>query len=245
MTSTATNALLSGGIHNFRDLGGIPLQGELETQAGRVFRSCALQDLDEAGQASLRSLRLALVVDLRSDAEIAAAPGSLTICARRVHVPIFASLTPIAEMFSGDASLDLGARYIHALETAPAAFACAMTALAQAEGGPVAFHCTAGKDRTGLIAALLLDLAGASPAAIADDYARTTHFAAALLEKLRSKALARGTDDSVVARVLSANAPAMLRVMTHVSDRYNGSHAYLRAAGVEEDDLEKLANLLR
>lgn len=239
---TQTNALTPAGIHNFRDLGGIPLEGGQQVRRGAIFRSCALRDTaiphipGHAGPAR--------VIDLRSEAEIAADPGALAACKDRVCIPLFAGLDPVSALLAADPDARLSQRYIIALDTVPEGFAAVMTAIARAPEGPVVFHCTAGKDRTGLVAALLLSVLGASPDSIARDYAETASFAPGLLRRLERDARDRGGDPALIRRILSSNAEDMLSVFDHIEARHGDASTYLTAAGLSAADTKQLKRRL-
>ncbi|MAY85123.1 MAG: hypothetical protein CML02_00100 [Pseudooceanicola sp.] len=244
MTTTLT-ALSIGGAHNFRDLGGIPLRDGGRTAPGRIYRSCALVGLAPLQQAKVEALGLTCALDLRSEAESARNPGGFHGLASRISVPLFATLAPAAEVLAEAPGARLVLRYIGALTDAQPAFAEAMTHLARAPDGPIAFNCTVGKDRTGLIAALLLDLTGADRAAIAANYAETEDFAPGLLARLASEGLAAGADPAIMDRLLRAEAQTMHKVLSFVDDRFGGSRSFLSQAGVSPADLDRLAGRVR
>lgn len=239
---TQNNALTSVGMHNFRDLGGIPLVGGQQVRRGAIFRSCALRDTaipHIAGHAGP-----ARVIDLRSEAEIAADPGALATCKDRVCIPLFARLDPVSALLAADPDARLSQRYIMALDTVPEGFAAVMTAIARAPEGPVVFHCTAGKDRTGLVAALLLSLLGASPDSIARDYAETANFAPGLLRSLERDARDRGGDPALIRRILTSNAEDMLSVIDHIEARHGDASTYVTTAGLSAEDRKQLERRL-
>ncbi|QEW19021.1 Tyrosine-protein phosphatase precursor [Marinibacterium anthonyi] len=232
------------GTHNFRDLGGIPLPGGRKTPGAAVYRSCALQAADADALGGLLPCAPALVIDLRSEAEIAAAPGPLAAFPDRIHVPVFEGLAPVTAVLSQDPGLTLSNRYIMALTAAPKAFVRVLTAMAGVECGAVVFHCTAGKDRTGLVAALLLDLLGAAPGDIARNYSDTTRHAPGLLDRLRAQALARGAPPTIVDRLLAARDDDMLSVLAHLRRAHGGAEGYLLAGGMKAADVERLRDRL-
>tara|TARA_R110002020_G_scaffold176756_4_gene369202 strand:- start:7312 stop:8049 length:738 start_codon:yes stop_codon:yes gene_type:complete len=230
---TATDISLSlGGTHNFRDLGGVALPEGRQVRRGMIYRSCALRAAPEDWLAGLETRGPLRIIDLRSDAEVDADPGPMAAWPGRISVPLFAKLAPISAMLTDDPDLRLSDRYIAALEAAPDAFAEVLTAMAGATTGPVVFHCTAGKDRTGLVAALLLGSLGAAPEDIARDYAETTRFAPDLLRRLGDNARAKGIDPALAARILTSNEDDMLRVISYLEQRHGDAAGYLQAAGV-------------
>lgn len=164
-----TRTVKWGGIHNARDLGG--LRGSLGvTRYGRVFRMPRPDGLDEIGWRDLERAGVRTLVDLRNEDEIAALPLRPSTVAS-VHRPIE---DPSDEDFMSQFGEFLGtpSYYPENLRRWPAKIAAVVGAIAEAPAGGVAFHCSAGRDRTGLIAALVLTVVGVDKSFILDDYER-------------------------------------------------------------------------
>jgi protein-tyrosine phosphatase len=160
------------GCFNIRDLGGLSGAGGRPIRRGALVRADALDRLTAAGWAALEAHGVRTVVDLRNpdqgDPDAAARPAGLTTVRvpfdriddrdfwdRWGDGPIFA--TPLY--------------YRHFLERMPHSAADAVGAIARARRGGVVFHCAGGRDRTGLVAIVVLTLAGVAPEDIAADYA--------------------------------------------------------------------------
>lgn len=245
MTKTGGGHLAIDGVHNIRDLGGFLRQSGQTTRPGRVLRGCGMDGLTEAGREGLRGLGLVRVIDLRTAAEIAANPGPFAGDPARVAVSLFEGLAPVHQLLRDDAQFDLGDRYIGALTVRVAQFADVFRLLAETAGrGPVLFHCTAGKDRTGLVAALLLALNYVPDDEIARDYAATATLGAAMMARLRARLLREGADAALIERVLRADADSMLRVLSWLHVHHGSAQGYLAAAGLGAADLERLKTLL-
>lgn len=222
------------GVHNIRDLGGLPIDAGGMTARGRVLRACAMRGLAPEGRAALVAAGLSTVIDLRAVTERAEAPSPFAGMEgiADLHLPLFADLAPLVEMMAGDPGFTLDRRYGVALDVAAPRFAAVIAAVAEAGPGIVLFHCTAGKDRTGLIAALLLTLAGVPRGAIAADYARTATDGAALIATLRDRGLAAGATPAVLDVMLSSPAGAMMATLDHLEAAHGGARGYLAAAGL-------------
>lgn len=174
------------GLHNARDLGGVPLRGGGTTPRWRVFRSESVDRVRADGWRSLHAAGVRTVVDLRAPAERAAdtgtRPGWLTTIEvdhdGRDDAPAF--WEPYWETGLVCTPLYYGAH----LAALPERTAAALAAIADAPPGGVLLHCAAGRDRTGIVALALLSIAGAAPEGIVDDYLLSVETAPALAGSL-------------------------------------------------------------
>ncbi len=176
------------------------------------------------------------VLDLRSDGEIARAPSPFAggVGATYVH----RALIDDQNMNNiGDAQ-DMFERYLYIVNTRPRAFGEIFTAIAAAPG-PVLFHCFAGKDRTGLVAAMLLALAGVSPDDIAADYGETDVQLARQYEIWINEAEPEKRD--AFRAELQCPPERILGVIEHVERKWGGVEGYMEAAGVEPSSIDRLA----
>jgi protein-tyrosine phosphatase len=231
------------GLANARDLGGYPAAGGRETRWGAVVRSDSLAALTDAGRAALAAYGVRAVVDLRLPDELArhpnpyATPGDHAIAYTNVSI-----LDPAAG-FPPD-TLTLADNYLWSLDRFAGLVADAVSAVATAPEGGVLVHCAAGKDRTGLISALLLGLVGVADETIAADYALT----AELLRPRDQEWLEHGpgerADREALAARFAPTAEVMLAVLDGLRSRYGGVEQYLAAAGVSPADLDRLRDRL-
>ena len=240
------------GCVNVRDLGGVPTEDGGVTRFGAIIRSDSVRQLTDAGWESLVAHGVRRVVDLRWHEELAEDPPR-ELPVEVVHVPLLGAL----DREYGDA---LDARvaaipepagrirlaYGDFLERFRPNFATAVAAIADAPDGAVVFHCAAGKDRTGLVAALLLRLAGAGAEAVADDYAATEP----ALEPLNERWIAAATDEAERRRrreIARDGVPreGMLGVLADLEARFGGAEAYLLGAGLAAGRLARVRARLR
>ncbi len=142
-----------------------------------------------------------------------------------------------------DIGSTMGALYLEMLDARPDLFADALGSMADAEPGAVLVHCAAGKDRTGLVVALALGVAGAAPGTIAADYAVTGERLAPYVEKYlatiedeRQREFWRGHQATPV--------EFMLDVLEHLDEKYGGVTAYLRQGGMTDEQLTALRERL-
>lgn len=233
------------GVLNLRDLGGYPTPRG-ETPWRKTLRAASLHRLSEAEISSLETLGLTRVIDLRYASETDKQPNPFA--ARKGNVAyqgisLFSGLDPEHPKFV-ESDNPLLTLYIEAVDTMPEGFVDVMRAIAASGDGAVLFHCTAGKDRTGLIAAMLLQLAGVSREDIVADYALTADHLAPLIEETRAAVTADGGDFSRIAPYFEARAETIGDFLDYFDSTHGGARAYLAANGLSDAELDALAHRL-
>lgn len=212
-----------------------------------IWRGCALTGIENIHHEDLISRGLATIIDLRRDDEIAHAPNPLAADPRVIYVniPLFDGLAPIDQMAEeAEGVFNMGIRYRYALDTCQANMATVLRTIADAAPGGVYFHCTAGKDRTGLIAMLLLANAGVEQDVIIAEYALTAKLGASLMDRLRIAITERGQTPERTGQILASAPETMRGVLEHLEANYGGPIAYLDSIGIDATTREKLANRL-
>lgn len=232
------------GCLNFRDLGGVPRADGRRIRSGVYYRSDALNRLTRRDIGRLRDeLRIRHVIDLRSSAELelegrgALADEPITFH----HLPMYDGLVQGAEPRA--AGLTLADRYFALLELSKQVVGETLRTLAEASG-PAVFHCAAGKDRTGLISALLLGLVGVPDEVIAADYALTRENLDAIVERLNATSGYRAMLDALPPDTLHADPDTMLGLLERLRGRYGGVRRYAAAAGVTDAAIRRLEQRL-
>ncbi|MGV9264928.1 tyrosine-protein phosphatase [Kitasatospora sp. NPDC003701] len=229
---------------NFRDPARLTDPDGRRIRTGLLYRSAQpFPSADEAVVEQLRTAGVRTIVDLRGAAECdpadwaAVEAGGVTVVAARMDPTTDTVTTAMRAMTT---AADLGAFYLLMAEAAPAAVAAAVEAAARPGG--VLLHCAAGKDRTGLLTALLLDVLGIPTEEIVADYARTTEALpqiwAGLAVRHRISLNDTAARDAVPAPLLAAPAEAMAAFLDLVRTRHGGSAAFLAACGVTADTLD-------
>lgn len=238
------------GCVNVRDLGGHPTRDGGTTRFGAVVRADSVRRLSDEGWAAAVAHGIGTVLDLRFHEELQAdPPGEVPL--EVVHLSLFGDFDPDrwAELdrraaAAGDDAAATRLVYLDALETHRENLAAAIRVVAEAPPGGVLVHCTGGKDRTGLVAALLLRLAGVAPGDIAADYALSERN----LAERHAQWLADAADDAErerLRRISRTPAASMLGVLEELERRYGSVAGYLRAGGASERDLERARARLR
>ncbi|MFL1379753.1 MULTISPECIES: tyrosine-protein phosphatase [unclassified Nocardiopsis] len=233
---TGTLVRVPEGLVNFRDVGGLRTP-TATVRAGVLCRSAGPASLTGAGAGVLRD-DFALVVDLRAEYEVARDPG---VHPATVRLPL---LEGSAESLTAVPTLD--EVYAGLLDTAGEAFV-RIARLVADTGGAVLVHCTAGKDRTGLAVALLLDAVGVEREAVIADYALSeSRLGGAWAEGMLASVRGLGLEitPEIEALVVSSPAPVMERVFERLDARYGGAAGYLTAHGLDAEGLERLRGRL-
>lgn len=222
---------------NVRDLGGLPTADGGSIRSGVLIRADSLCNLSEAGVEAFRAAGVSRIVDLRRQVEIDVAPHPFAAEDGYRNIAVQDPADPDNE------TMTLVQIYTEMLDLRPELFAAAVAAIADAPGGAVVVHCTGGKDRTGLVVAMLLHIAGVDDAVIAADYGLTEH---RLAERNRAY-LQRVGDERMreIVRRLQATPPEhMLAVLRHLRERYGSVADYLRAGGMTDEQFAALRHRL-
>lgn len=230
------------GTYNVRDIGGYATRGGPITRWHTVFRADSLHRLSPAGQQTLLGHGVRTVVDLRRTHEAQAA-ANVFAASPDVH---YRQISLLAETRTpGNPPPPMLDIYRFILDERQAQIGEALRTLAAPGGLPAVVHCTAGKDRTGLIVALLLGLVGVPAATIAADYALSAQYlVGTYLEEARRRAEANGY--SWESYQLQSVCPPeyMLETLQHLDRRYGGIEAYVRTTGISEADITRLRGAL-
>jgi protein-tyrosine phosphatase len=231
------------GCLNFRDLGGYPTEDGGRLRWRQLFRADGLHALTPLGVATLRDeIRLGDIIDLRSSVELDRdGRGLLAETGIRFHhLPLF-------DAGRGQRTPPIGANladlYFGMLEFAREPLARVVSTLARTDA-PAVFHCAAGKDRTGVVSALLLSLLGVRDEIIVVDYAATRESLEAIVERLMASEGYRGIFEELPPDTLHADPQTMEGLLVRVRDRFGSMAAYAREIGIAAGDVARLRGRL-
>ena len=236
--------LVWDGCLNVRDLGGLETAGG-RTRYGAVVRADDVHQLSDEGWRALVDHGIRTALDLRGDHEREDDPPA-ELPVEVVHVPFMeaseAEWEEIAEEIEAaavaapDVASSTRDVYLIFLERFKANVAAAVRALAQAPEGGIVIHCVGGKDRTGLLVAFLLHLAGVDDREVAADYALSEE---RLLSRHQAWFEAAESDEELarLQRIARTPAASMEGVFAELERRYGGVEGYLRQAGVSDEEL--------
>lgn len=227
------------GTFNFRDLGGLRAADGV-TRGGVLMRSDALVRLGDEGRAALRELGVRSAIDLREPVERALDPADFNGLEVAVHErPLFDGAIDM------EAMKELPGLYLDVIENCGPQIAGAVALLGADTTLPAVFFCSAGKDRTGLVAALILSAVGVSDADVAAEYALTERvMQGAFRRAVEGRARAAGLSEQLMAVRLGAPAELMLGTLSELRERYWDAAGYLLANGLSASDLGALRRAL-
>jgi protein-tyrosine phosphatase len=227
------------GAHNFRDLGGLPA-GNSVVRPGVLFRSDGLDDLTSRDIALLlESYGIRSVVDLRGVVEAPSAPEWIVASGLTwKHVPLIDIGGPAdLQLLRTELDFDVDSAYRRMLVMASAYLRDIVQFLAESgESRPAVVHCAAGKDRTGIVAAVLLATLGVDREAIIADYMATE----ARLQRVRAAMRAKPVYERTPERAFEMSSSSIAAVLDVLEEADGGAPGYLRQLGVADSTLAEL-----
>jgi protein-tyrosine phosphatase len=245
--------LVWDGLLNVRDLGGHPTEDGGKTRFGSIVRADSVRQLSDEGWKALVDYGVKTVVDLRADEELEADPPA-ELPVEVLHVPFMETDRSDWQAIEGELDAAVKAApdtatatrdvYLIFLERFDRNVAAAVRAVADAPAGGVVIHCAGGKDRTGLLTAFLLHVAGVGTDEIAQDYALSE-------ERLRTRheqwlAQAESEEERErLQRISQTPADSMKGVFEELERRYGSVEEFLRQAGLTDDELARARSRLR
>ncbi len=243
------------GAVNFRDIGGYAARDGRRVKWGRVFRADGLAGLSDKDLALMGQIGIRRVVDFRTESEALSAPdrlpedGSMAY----IHLPVthgkYGFTEAVKRFKKGDSDWltdDFMVKgYINNLESFSKTWETVVLEVIDADKGPLVFHCTGGKDRTGTCAALLLLAVGVPEETVVDDHQLSNIYIARLLPDLYKMLSDHGIDPERVFPYLTAPRDCIEAVIDHISNKYGSAREYfLRKTLVTEHHLERLEEVL-
>jgi protein-tyrosine phosphatase len=240
--SITARDLAWAGCLNARELGGLPTSDGDVTCSGELVRTDMLSRLEPEGLDALRAYGVRTVIDLRNPGELATRPSPLAAGVegvRYLHLPLEGDDPEVrARMRASQTREEV---YALILDHYAPQVGAVLRAIVAHDDGPLAFHCHAGKDRTGIVAAILLELAGVPDDIIAADYAYTETTGYAGYDVL----VAENGGQALTADDLAAPAEAMQATLDHLRATYGSVAAYLARAGLSSAEIASLRARLR
>ena len=238
------------GAYNVRDLGGYPTSDGRQTRWKTFVRASSLHALQPSAQSALLDYGIRTVIDLRRTVETKQAPnvfeGSTEIA--YLHQNLLGDEVPVGEedaVATGELADYIMASYTRWLDQRQPQIGETLATLADPDARPAVYHCAGGKDRTGVISALLLGLAGVPQEVIAEDYALSARY---LLDRYFAEEASTDSNpgDYTWQDYQREFCPpdAMLKVLGYVDEQYGGIEPYVRTIGVDSGQIESIRTAL-
>ncbi len=242
MTDTVERAIRLEGAYNVRDLGGLRTANGNMVRTGRLYRADSLSALTDSDLEILAGRRLATVIDLRTTHEIETQGLARLVDSRARHL----HLSILEGNFAADGLRDvpesLGELYVGMVERASDRFVRLFETIATPGSLPAVFHCSAGKDRTGVTASLILGMLDVPKETIVADYAVTdANMRAHLAKERMNTTRATGRFPESYTRALPET---MAQFLTVLEERWGSVNGYLDHIGVERATRDAIASEL-
>ena len=223
------------GAANFRDVGGYRTFDGRTIRWRSVYRSDNLSHLSDPDRAVVRALGITTVIDLRTNAEVEMERFPLDeVPVRFHHLPLIADLPSFAD-FRRSGPAALAGHYLDLARRSGEAVAQVLRIFAEPRSRPAVVHCAAGKDRTGVVVAILLAILGVPDDTIAEDYACSEEAMEPLLARLLERVPQHAEEIRGVATTMSSATPANIRALLDGLRAEHGSiEGYAYAHGVGE-----------
>lgn len=240
MSDQRRRLMLQGAV-NVRDIGGYPTQGGQLTRAGVFLRADNLDRLTDADQQMLLDYGVRRIIDLRSLPELQNFPDVFAQSPHVIyqHLPLLEDKPQMAFVEAMPSHYEV---YVHLLDQCQPQIRAVLETLATADAACTLYHCTGGKDRTGVISALLLGLAGVDAVTIAQDYALTGDYLAPRVAQWRQRAVDAGEDMERFDRLMLTNPDVMRRTLVYLHEHYGSIPDYVKAIGLTDSAIDQLRN---
>ena len=228
------------GIFNFRDLGGIPVSSISSTRLSRLYRSDSFNDsTDEDIELLLKVIGIRKIIDLRAKNEVTVLALTEKILISSVeycHRPMNGGSIQVTERIEDI----LPSRYMSYLELCTESLVAAIHDLAATPNVPTVIHCRVGKDRTGVLVALVLSLIGVSADQICADYAKTALAVPKIRLQLAKSSFYATTLGNLPDEIFSAREDTMLRFLALVDEKYGSPLAWASSHGIDDQIIAQL-----
>jgi protein-tyrosine phosphatase len=237
------------GCFNFRDLGGYIGLGGGPVRWNRLYRADGINRLTEADLKRFAELGIVTVIDLRTAAEVEQR-GFLdteALGARYHHLPLVDVIDDMSQYDAEAAAAPsfVADRYQDMLREGSDRIAAALSLLAESDALPAVFHCAAGKDRTGILAGIVLRLLGVATEDVMSDYALSQ----AAMQQLLARVFAKNPDaverlKHYPSAMLAADPANMGRFIDTVESEYGSMEGFMGALGVDQTAIKGLRGAL-
>ena len=236
--------ILLEGTRNTRSLGGYRNKEMIAIKENRFFRSDSTHGLTENDMKQLALRNVKCVIDLRSDYERSQAPSAFRQNCNVDYYEVPISDGIASNGFSGQLPCSMGQLYVDLLSNQADAFAQVFHIIARYEQkGAVLYHCTVGKDRTGLVSMFLLSLANVDQATILADYQTSEANMREFFEQ-QQKRIQQTCNIVIPDAVFSSDPKELSTALDYITSHYTSPQAYLLKNGVTQEEIDKIKKML-
>jgi protein-tyrosine phosphatase len=243
VNDSAAEPLRLDGLMNARDLGGLRTRDGRVIRSRQVIRSDNPKGLTEQGQEQFASIvGPSLVIDLRMTMEVDREGYVIAHDpARVVNLPMRPQSGVTPEQIEAGAADNLVDDYLRQIDVNADSLIEALRLIADPDNRPVLIHCTAGKDRTGLVVAMLLEILGVDHEVIVADYHVTSGNMAPILERIRSAEVFQDNGLASAPMWIFESHPETMRdFLGRMNGRYGSAEAWALAHGLTAQDIGRL-----
>lgn len=230
--------------YNVRDLGGYINKNNCELMKGRILRSDSLHALDDEDVKKLLSYGEGVncVIDLRSPYEIQKEPNVFALNNETMYhsIPLYDNVQ--SNEIQRDFPESLCSIYIRILEDSRKQIAQVLRIISKNTCGCTLFNCTAGKDRTGVIAMLILSLADVDERVIVSDYETSAKNMEPVFHIMKEQMKKKGY--FMPEHLLGSDSAEMEKTFDYLNEKYGGASGYLATLDIEKEELDSLKRLL-
>jgi protein-tyrosine phosphatase len=240
--------LMVDSIENIRDLGGYSTANGKQTRWKSFLRADHFQAWTPETRQTLVDYGVKLVIDLRAPHELEQHPNSFSQSGQitYLNLPLLPDELDLSPRFRKlrDEMADNHEMYVFMLEESKSNVGSILTTMATHNTQTTLFHCFAGKDRTGIIAALLLSLADVDDASISTDYALTGDYLADRIANVVANADKFGADPARIALLFASTPHSILNTVQYLREKYGTIPNYLQTCGVSDTHINTLRTLM-
>jgi protein-tyrosine phosphatase len=231
-TPSSISSILEG-QYNFRDLGGLPAGNGFQTRSGMIYRSGDLNSITDTDIALMEKIGLALIIDFRSERERIHRPNREIPSVRKIRtLPINDSaretaMEYIAENNAAELENVLISDYRRIIRENQEEYRQFLNELASTPYLPLVFHCTAGKDRTGLAAVFLLTALGVEFNSVFQDYTASNIYNAERMAMIINRMNETGRNGEIIRPLLEIKKEYLDAALAEISENYGGLHNFV------------------
>lgn len=239
----STNRIKLEGAYNVREVGGYSTEDGRFTRPGTLFRADSLHALTLADQKTINELGIRTIIDLRHPSETKRYPNILAQSEfiKYLNIPFYHGWRDLFPQ--GQMPRTLAELYTTILDNCHESIWQVLTAVANPANYPLMVHCQVGKDRTGMLIALLLWAANVSEDVIVADYALSNSYLKPIVNEFQQTS-ANGMTQEHYDQILKSPPEAMRQTLHHLHKKYGSVNNYLRIVGLDDVQLRSLQKIL-